>query len=170
MGGYGPLLEPHDVVSRAAKVAKPLKSSTPAKLYIHETLLERLAQDLEPMAATLRQFVQADDAVVRQRHLARHRHLAPADPPDVRDGVMRGAEQAGGDQCRAVAREAGDAMDARRLDGFGQGHRRQDGGESPGQHGRAGPRGAEQEDVVRRTPASRSASPELLWLPGANTG
>jgi hypothetical protein len=39
MGGYGPLLEPPEIVSRAAKVAKALKSRTPAKLYIDETLL-----------------------------------------------------------------------------------------------------------------------------------
>jgi hypothetical protein len=56
-------------------------------------------------------------------------------------------------------------MEACRLDGFGQGHRRQDGGESPGQHRRAGPRGAEQEDVVRRTPAYHFASPRSLRMP-----
>jgi hypothetical protein len=43
MGGYGPLLVPPEVMSRAAKVAKPLKSRTPAKLYVYDTILERLA-------------------------------------------------------------------------------------------------------------------------------
>ena len=40
--------------------------------------------------------------------------------------------------------QAGDAVDARGLNGLGEGHRRQDGGEPPGQHRRARPRGAEQ--------------------------
>ena len=56
-------------------------------------------------------------------------------------------------------------MDARRLDGFAQGHRRQDGGESPRQHRLASPRGAEQEDVGNRTPAYHFASPVPLGMP-----
>jgi hypothetical protein len=47
---------------------------------------------------------------------------------------MRGATRAGRHHGGAVAREAGDAMDAGRLKGFGQGHRRQAGGEPPRQH------------------------------------
>jgi hypothetical protein len=54
---------------------------------------------------------------------------------------VRGADRAGGDQGRAVAREAGDAVDARRPDGLGEGHRRQDGGEPPGQYRLARPGG-----------------------------
>jgi hypothetical protein len=88
MGSYRPLPEPPKFVSRAAKVAKTLKLRTPAKLYIYETLLERLPQDLEDMAAELGQFIQAEHAVMGQRHLARHRHVAPADQPHIGDGVM----------------------------------------------------------------------------------
>jgi hypothetical protein len=44
-------------------------------------------------------------------------------------------------------------MDTRRLDGLGEGHGWQDGGESPCQHRLARPRGAEQEDIMGRTPA-----------------
>lgn len=73
MGGYGPLLEPPEVVSRAAKVAKTLKSRTPAKLYVYETLLPRLPQDLEDMASKLRELIQEEHTMVRPRHLARHR-------------------------------------------------------------------------------------------------
>ena len=56
---------------------------------------------------------------------------------------MRGATRAGRHQRGAVAREAGDAMDACGLDGFGQGHRRQDERrwasiDLPAQGGRAG--------------------------------
>src|SRR5919108_3121826 len=39
MGGYDPLLEPPEVVSRAAKVAKTLRSRTPAKLYSCDAIL-----------------------------------------------------------------------------------------------------------------------------------
>jgi hypothetical protein len=57
---------------------------------------------------------------------------------------MQGAARAGRDQGRAVARAASDTMDARGINGLSQGHGWQDGGESPGQHRRASPRGAEQ--------------------------
>jgi hypothetical protein len=50
--------------SRAAKAVKVLIFSTPAKLYIYDTLLERLAQDLEDMAAELGQFIQEEHAIV----------------------------------------------------------------------------------------------------------
>ena len=63
-GGYGPLLEPPEVVSRAAKVARTLKSRTPAKLYVYETLLERLAPDLEDMAAALGGLIQEAYAIM----------------------------------------------------------------------------------------------------------
>jgi hypothetical protein len=81
------------------------------------------------MAAELWQFIQEEHAVVRQRHLARQRHAAPADPPHVGDGVMQGAARASRDQGRAVTRQAGDAVDARGLNSFGQSQRRQDGGQ-----------------------------------------
>jgi hypothetical protein len=89
-------------------------------LYVCDAVLERLAQDLEHLPATLRPFIQDEGAVVRQRHLARHRHLAPADQADIRDGVVGRATRAGRDQRRTVAGEAGDAMEACRLNGFGQ--------------------------------------------------
>ena len=59
----------------------------------------------------------------------------------------------------AAAGEAGDAVNTRGLDGLGQGHGRQDGGESAGQHRLARPWRAKDEDVVGRTPASASVSP-----------
>jgi hypothetical protein len=90
--------------------------------------------------------------------VAGHRHVAPADQPRIRDGMMGGATRAGRDQRRAVARQAGDAVDTRGLDRFGQGHRRQDGGKAPCQHRLARPRRAEQEEIIDRTPASRSPS------------
>jgi hypothetical protein len=75
-----------------AKSAKAWKFMTPAKLYVYETLLERLAQDLEDMAA--------------------------ADQPRIRDGMVGRETRARRDQGRAVAGKATDAMDARGRDGF----------------------------------------------------
>src|SRR5262245_53403010 len=43
-GGYGSLLVPPEVVSRAAKVAKTLKSRTPARSYICDAVLQALAR------------------------------------------------------------------------------------------------------------------------------
>src|SRR5262245_28400749 len=65
-GGYGSLLVLPEVVSRAAKVAKTLKSRTPARLYICEAVLQALAQDLADMTAELGQFIQEEHAVVRE--------------------------------------------------------------------------------------------------------
>jgi hypothetical protein len=53
-------------IIRRANSAKVLKSMTPAKLYVYDTLLKRLAQDLEDMAAELREFIQAEHTVVRE--------------------------------------------------------------------------------------------------------
>jgi hypothetical protein len=114
------------------------------RLYLYETLLEGLAQDLEDMTAALGPFIENEHAVVGQRHLARHGHVAAADPPGVGNRVMGRAARAGRHQGRAVARQAGDAGDARGLDGLGQGPRRQEGGEAAGEHRLAGPRGPEE--------------------------
>jgi hypothetical protein len=107
----------------------------------HYTILERLAQDLQDMAAELWQFIQEEHAMVGQRHFARHRYVAPTDQAHIRDGVMGGATWAGGDQGGAVAGEARDAVNTRGLHGLGEGHRRQDGGEAAGQHRLARPWG-----------------------------
>jgi hypothetical protein len=56
------------------------------------------------------------------------------DQPHIRDRVMGRARWTGRDQRRAVAGAAGDTVDAPGLKGLGEGHRRQDEGEAPGQH------------------------------------
>jgi hypothetical protein len=78
--GYGTRPKPLKVSSRAAMVATTLTSRTPARLSLEDTLLERLAQDLEPMAAKLRPFIQEEDAVVGQRDLSRRGDLVPHQP------------------------------------------------------------------------------------------
>jgi hypothetical protein len=98
-------------------------------LYACDTLLERLAQDFKDMAAKLWLFIQQEHAMVGPRHVTRHRHLADADQPCIRDGVVGRATRAGRDPRRAVTSEAGDAVDARGFERFRQGHGRQEGGE-----------------------------------------
>jgi hypothetical protein len=77
-----------------------------------DTGLDQLPQDLQDMTAALGQFIQEEHPVMRQGHLARHRHVAPADQPGVRNGVVRGAERAGRDPRRAGVGETGDAVNA----------------------------------------------------------
>jgi len=71
--GYGTRPKPFNVSSRAAMVATALTSRAPARLYLCDTLIERLPQDLADMAAALGPFIQEEHAVVGQRHLARQR-------------------------------------------------------------------------------------------------
>ncbi len=81
------------------------------------------------MPAELRKLIQKQDAVVRPRLLARPRHLAAADQAHVGNGVRWGAKGAGRLQSCAPSAQAGHATDPCGVDGLGQGHRRQDGGE-----------------------------------------
>jgi hypothetical protein len=87
------------------------------------------------------------------------------DQPDIRDGMVRGATRAGRDEGGTVAGEAGDAVHARGLDSFRQGHLRQDGGEAAGRHRLARPRTAQHQEVMGRTPALDSASLKPLGTP-----
>jgi hypothetical protein len=73
---------------------------------------------------------------------------------------MGGATRAGRHQRRAVAREAGDAVDARGLKGFRQRHRQQDSGQPPRQHRLPHRMYTEQEEIRVRTPACISTSRE----------
>jgi hypothetical protein len=116
--------------------------------------VEGLAQDLEDMAAELGQFIQEEDAVVGQRHLARPRHVAPADLPDIGDGVMGGATRARGDHRGPRAGAAGATVEARRFDGFREGQVGQDGVRARAHMPVCTPGGAEAADVMVSTPAA----------------
>ena len=103
-------------------MVRVVKSGRYARFYVYDTLLERLPQDLEDMAAARGPYVQAAHPVVGQRHLARQQHVAAADQPHIGDGVMPGATRPGCDQCRSSpVRSATLWM---RVNGFGQGQRR----------------------------------------------
>ena len=53
---------------------------------------------------------------------------SPSNPPNVRNGVMRGATRASGDHRGTVAGASGDAGEARGRERLGQGQRRPEGG------------------------------------------
>ena len=75
----------------SANAARTLRSRTLARLSVYDTIIELLLHHLEDMAAELGQFIQEEHAMVGQRHFTRHRHVAPADQPRIRDGMVRRA-------------------------------------------------------------------------------
>jgi hypothetical protein len=77
MGSYDTQPARFTVSSRLAKSSKSLRYMTLWRLYLYKTLLEGLAQDLQDVAAARRPFIQQAPPMVRQRHLAGHRHVAP---------------------------------------------------------------------------------------------
>jgi hypothetical protein len=66
--------------------------------------------------------------------------------------MVGSVESAGGDHGGAPAGQAGDRMNARGLEGLGQGQRRQDGSEAARQRGVPRARRTQQEDVMGSTP------------------
>jgi hypothetical protein len=66
MEGYRTRLEWLAVSSRFAKLRKSLRFKTLWRLYLYDTLLERLTQDLQDVAAAFRQFIQEQNAMVCQ--------------------------------------------------------------------------------------------------------
>jgi hypothetical protein len=141
------------------------RSSTPARLNGYDALLKRLAPPLQDVPPELGERIEAAHPVVRQRHLARQRHVAAADQADIRDRVVRGATGARGDQRRAGAGGAGHAVEAGALDRFGQGHRRQEVVSRRANIDLPAPGEPRSKDVVVTTPASHFASPVPLEMP-----
>jgi hypothetical protein len=119
------------------------------------------------MAAAFGQFIQEEHAVVRQRHVARHRHVAAAAPPHMRNGVMGGASRASRHQRGAGTGEAGEAMDGDGVEGFREGHRRHDRREPPRQHRLARPGWSYGQPACNRhdfTMVTAGAFGDLQWL------
>jgi hypothetical protein len=58
-------------------------------LFCSDVVLERLPQDLQDMAAALGPCIQEAHPVVRERHLARPRPVAPADQAHIGDHLRR---------------------------------------------------------------------------------
>jgi hypothetical protein len=59
-----------------------------------------------------------------ERHIVLHHHLAATDDAGVGDGVVRRPEGTCAHDSGTCAGEAGDAVDAGAVEGFGEGHRR----------------------------------------------
>jgi hypothetical protein len=81
-------LQPVPPCTGSTRTARPAKPGTPTRLYVYDTLLERLPPDLQDMAAAGRQLIQQPHAIMGQRHVARHWHLAPIDQAHLQDGVV----------------------------------------------------------------------------------
>jgi hypothetical protein len=79
----------------AAKMDRATRSETRGRCYSYDTLIDRLAQGFQGVAAARRPFSQDEHAAVRQRHLPGHRLLPAADQADVGDGVMGGRDTDG---------------------------------------------------------------------------
>jgi hypothetical protein len=99
-------------IIRLANCAKIRRFRTCGRSYLYDTLLERVAQYLQHVAAARRQRIPKAHAMVGPRPLARHGHLPTTDQPHVRDGVVRGAKWAGSDEGGTVAGEAVNTVDA----------------------------------------------------------
>jgi hypothetical protein len=76
----------------ATSAAHEARSRRHARSRSEDTRIERLVQGLEARAVACGLCIQAAHAVVRPRHAARYRHMAAADPPHIRDGVVGGHE------------------------------------------------------------------------------
>ena len=109
--------------------------------------LERLAQHFEHVAAELRQLVEEEHAVVRERDLAGTRRRAAAHERDGGSGVVRRAK---GPHAEALGMKdaAREALHRRRLERFLLGHRGQDAGNARREHGLARPRRPREEERV----------------------
>jgi hypothetical protein len=68
-----------------------MMSAIGAQRLLEAAIFQGLAPQLQRVAAPRRPCIQTESAVVRQRHVPRHRHVAPANQPNIRDGVMGGA-------------------------------------------------------------------------------
>jgi hypothetical protein len=71
------------------------RSSTLVRLCLCDAFLERLAHCRKDMPRELGQRIRKYNPMIRQRYLARQRHLAPADQANVGDRTVRGAAGTG---------------------------------------------------------------------------
>ena len=97
-------------------------------------LLEGLLERLQRPTGEFRQFVEKEDAVVRQADLAGARDRAAADEGHMRDGVMRRQKRPVAEQPATGGHQAGDRVDGRRFQGFVERRRGQDARQALGHH------------------------------------
>jgi hypothetical protein len=109
--------------------------------------LERLAQRIERLRRKLRQFVEEEHAVMRERDLARPRAQPAADQRRHAGGMVRGAERPAVGK-RAPFDLAGHRRDHGDFEQLLRHERRQDGGEPRRQHRLARAGRADHEEVM----------------------
>jgi hypothetical protein len=85
------------VCLRADHAASTTRFTTPERLYGCEALLKGLTPALRDVESKLRQLIQQQPTVVHQQHLPRQGRRAAPDHAHSGDGIVRGAERAGGD-------------------------------------------------------------------------
>ena len=113
-------------------------------------VFDRPPEGLDDRFGHLPDFVEKEDAAVRERHLAREDGLSAAPAHDGRErrGIVRGAEGAPADQPVLRAALAGHRIDFARDERLFHRHRRQDARQGLGERALAGPRGTDHDDVV----------------------
>ena len=113
----------------------------------HLAGLDRLAQAIQHLGLELRQFVEKQDAIVRERNLPRLGVHAAADQRRHRGGMVRASERATVSQG-AACESAGNRMDHRHFEEFAWGQGRQDRRQALGQHRLARPGRAAHQEVM----------------------
>jgi hypothetical protein len=105
---------------------------------------------------------------MRQRHRTRQGPLAAADHADIGNGMVGGAEGAGGDDGGTPTGETLNAMDPRGLQGLGEVRRRQEGGEPGRQLRRIPPELLRRSESGRERPqrTSRRCEGSECWAVG----
>ena len=121
---------------------------------------ERLAQHLEHVAVELRQLVEEQHAVMRERDLARPRIAAAADQRHRRRGVVRRAKRRAASSRRRRSRP-GDRAHRGDLQRFVFRHRRQHAGQALRQHRLAGARRPDQQQVMAAGRRDLERAPRL---------
>ena len=129
---------------KAAGVGRP----APGPADGDDPVLQRLPQRFHGGAAELRQLIQEQHPVVRQRDLPRPRDAAAAGQPYHRNGVVRRTEHPIFQQRDPGRQKPGRRVDLGGLHRLLKAHLRQDGGQTLGQHALAGAGRPDQQHVV----------------------
>src|ERR1700739_2969968 len=111
-------------------------------------VFERLAHDFEHVARKLRQFVEEEKSVVGQGNFAGTRDDAATNEAGVGDGVMGRAERTLRDEPGGGMEDSSNGVDLGCLKRLFKRKGSKDGGQALGEHGLAGARRPDHEDVV----------------------
>lgn len=113
-----------------------------------EAIFKRLAEDFKGAAGELGEFVEEEDAVVAEGNFAGLDTDAAADQAGIGDSVVGSAEGAGSDEGLVRRKQAANRMNAGCCDGLFQSEVGHDSGDAAREHGFAGARRSDHEDIV----------------------